>query len=46
MIENYDALTVGKFEEIERVQCEYGAEDTNGTIFALHALDLLELAHG
>lgn len=35
MIENYEALTVGKFEEIERVQREYGAEDTNGRNLAI-----------
>lgn len=35
MIENYDALTVGKYEEIERVQREYGEDDVNGRNLAI-----------
>lgn len=35
MIQNYDALTVGKYEAIMRVQREHGEDDTNGRNLAI-----------
>ena len=35
MIQNYDALSVGKYEAIMRVQRDYGDDDTNGRNLAI-----------